>query len=763
MRITKKSFIQRVANVGFAFVIALSTVTASSSFLFSEKAEALANREYALDLDDVSANVRANTSDTDTLLATAESRTWLIGWTGWSDFYALLGSATLKATVIGGGEVSLDGTSWSDSKTQTIGQFGKVQKNFVFRANAVGTHAINFQATIPTTEGVRTVATSATLNATPINFTAPQPTAPQNGGTVHGDNTTFGWNGVADAQQYEVRVSKSPSRVGTGNDGELNGSDAETLAPVAATSLNKTLSSYGTWFWQVRAKAGAQVGPWSNIWSTKLNAVPQSAIVTPAAGGFVATKINTINAINNSLRVTGTFTDDVAPNYLQLELVRAGNLVTVFTLHGSNPVVAANGDFNLNMAVPNLTDGEYSLFYTPTDFDGAVGPRTERVFNVDNTKPVVSISSESTLNPASLTINATDAGSGVNRVTGNVYKLNTAMGTYELHASNSSLTQNQFTVNLSTLSGGEYYVRYNAVDKVGNLSVTNQFAFSVDRTPPTITVKDNYVGSLSAKTFSNVSFKLYDAKKVDYYSINGTVVPLTDNEWSDANFADFKSKLTQDENTFVLYDVAGNSSSYVFTYDSSAPVVDLEDITPVTVGADVVVNGTVADPSISTVQVVVDGIVAGSATVVSGEFSFDLSGLTVGSHDIKVEAMDLAGNKGVSEEKIALVNAAPVITPATVSNGPATLAASPAAQPNANVAIVDNNDDQEVLGESTQNVPKDEAKEVLAATTTPEVKGASDFAPFGLSWYWWLPILAAAAGAAWWLFAAWRRRQSEEA
>lgn len=68
----------------------------------------------------------------------------------------------------------------------------------------------------------------------------------------------------------------------------------------------------------------------------------------------------------------------------------------------------------------------------------------------------------------------------------------------------------------------------------------------------------------------------------------------------------------------------------------------------------------------------------------------------------------------------------------------------------------------EVLGTSTQNkVSDNSSKSSFATVTTPEVKGASDFAPFGVAWYWWLLILAAVSTAAWWVIAAIRRQGQE--
>jgi len=96
-----------------------------------------------------------------------------------------------------------------------------------------------------------------------------------------------------------------------------------------------------------------------------------------------------------------------------------------------------------------------------------------------------------------------------------------------------------------------------------------------DDTPPEIFVKGSpewpnnegwpHVGDLGTKTFCEVSFKLHDNVAVDYFTINGEHFPLTDNEWSDANFDAIGVHFVDGENTLVVFDTAGNSSSYTFT------------------------------------------------------------------------------------------------------------------------------------------------------------------------------------------------------
>ncbi len=122
----------------------------------------------------------------------------------------------------------------------------------------------------------------------------------------------------------------------------------------------------------------------NNIWPTYLSLLPtpKVTVTSPVLGAFVTT------APRNTLTVSGTFTDDKAVNYLQLDLIYKGNLVTVYTMHYNNPGLAANGNFTVNIPVPaGLADGDYSLLYTGTDFDGGVTQRMERTFTIDNTAP----------------------------------------------------------------------------------------------------------------------------------------------------------------------------------------------------------------------------------------------------------------------------------------------------------------------------------------------------------------------------------------
>ncbi len=135
---------------------------------------------------------------------------------------------------------------------------------------------------------------------------------------------------------------------------------------------------------------------------------------------------------------------------------------------------------------------------------------------------------------------------------------------------------------ISDLDEGNYFVRVWANDTYGNSTGHNPHIyvpFTIDRTAPTITVKPapDSIGLIDEAIFSKVSFKLYDKYKIDYVELNGVKKDLTNNQWSDLN--DVRPGIygaVEGENELVLYDVAGNKTSYKFILDIKAPTVSVK-------------------------------------------------------------------------------------------------------------------------------------------------------------------------------------------
>lgn len=299
---------------------------------------------------------------------------------------------------------------------------------------------------------------------------------------------------------------------------------------------------------------------------------PTATITSPAQNGVART-----NSAASTLRVTGTFKDDKAVNYLQLELVKDGNLATVYTMHYNNPGLNANGNFSIDMPVPaNLVSGQYELHYTATDFDGGVSARMLRSFTIDNTAPLTTLVAPIGMAGNTFTVSgaATD-NIALNRVYVQLVNRqnNQRYGGTTIHLNGTQQDWSRsYDATALNLPNGTYAAHVAVTDNVGNTtSVGWSNDFTLDKIAPVITVKPDFKGDKDAKVFSNVSFKLSDNDKVDKFTIGSQTFERTNAPYSDANFQNIKGALVQGENTITLYDVAGNSASYTFVYDSVVP------------------------------------------------------------------------------------------------------------------------------------------------------------------------------------------------
>ena len=140
----------------------------------------------------------------------------------------------------------------------------------------------------------------------------------------------------------------------------------------------------------------------------------------------------------------------------------------------------------------------------------------------------------------------------------------------------------------TTFVDGKITLRVSNIEDVAGNSIpdengpTNGHRVFYDGTAPEIHVKgtegymeekENYVGNNEQDVYSKVSFKLSDNFKVVEYEVNDTLITgMTPSAWSDANFANIREFLVQGTNTITVRDIAGNESTYTFTYDSIAPV-----------------------------------------------------------------------------------------------------------------------------------------------------------------------------------------------
>jgi hypothetical protein len=191
---------------------------------------------------------------------------------------------------------------------------------------------------------------------------------------------------------------------------------------------------------------------------------------------------------------------------------------------------------------------------------------------VDSTKPHVSGSTEPSTNPTSFTITATDTtpGSGIDNIVGNIYQYKQSQSKYVLLVSHSSSTNNPYTVDLSGLTDGTYYVKYNAHDKSGNVSNTEMFDFTVDHTAPALTIN----GSTGTDTTPTLTGTTSDA--TDVVTVDGqlaTVDPAA-NSNSTHNWSITLPSQTVGSHTVTVVstDTAGNATTETAQVVVTAPV-----------------------------------------------------------------------------------------------------------------------------------------------------------------------------------------------
>lgn len=254
-----------------------------------------------------------------------------------------------------------------------------------------------------------------------------------------------------------------------------------------------------------------------------------------------------------------------------------------------------NGKFigkvnEVDTAVP----GEYKVVYEYTDESGNVGVDVKRedhnyVIRVvtvkDNIKPVVEvltpIENGHYQNAVTLFAKASD-NYKLDKFVMNLYDANAdeLIKSTVIRNINESIKEHSLVLN--NLASGTYYFKVNATDLEGNMSGTITRKFVIDNEKPVITVKkdlpgaEQTIGNIENAIYKLVSFKLKDNQLVDYVEINGIKKDLTNNMWSDVNgvkpgvFGAVEGK-----NTIVVYDKAGNNTSYEFTLDTIKPTVEI--------------------------------------------------------------------------------------------------------------------------------------------------------------------------------------------
>jgi RHS repeat-associated protein len=406
----------------------------------------------------------------------------------------------------------------------------------------------------------------------------------------------------------------------------VTGSVSDSLSGVAGVTCNGgTAAITGGTF-----SCGVALNPGDNIITT---------VATDAAGNTAsATRTITYNPdsqlpviiitspANNSLTrqatiiVSGTATDDVA--------------VASVSVNGT-PATLTNGSWTASITL-TAGDGAKTITATAIDTSGKPNSATAQI-TLDTTPPDVAITSPAsgvTVTTSTLSISGTvaDATSGVAGVTCNGVAASVTAGSYTCSV---------------TLTVGSNDISVAAVDKAGNTSsAVLKATYAPDTQKPTITITSPPAGTFTKQTAITVSGTASDDVSVASVTVNGAVVPFSNNAWT-TTFT-----LSGNEGpqliTAVATDDSGNSNTaeVTITVDRSAPVVAITSPADHSSGtsASLPVSGSVNDATSGIESVTCNGV---NGILGKGTFTCTVP-MIAGANTITAVATDKAGNSATT-------------------------------------------------------------------------------------------------------------------
>lgn len=500
-----------------------------------------------------------------------------------------------------------------------------------------------------------------------------------------------------------------------------------------------------------------------------------------AMGGFAQALATTptvkVNLNRSSLVSSGAFVnqnknpeiqarDDIGLDRIEMQKDGSSTLRT-WNAYG-NETRRANISF--------LGDGKYTI----TAFDTEENASEPFVIHLDRTNPTTTLEVPDGLAPNEFTVSGiAEDNISLNRVYVQLVNRdnNQRYGGTTIHMigdgteSHWSKTYDATALNLPE---GDYAVHASVVDRAGNNGSTGWSEdFTLDKTLPEISVKSDFKGDISQRIFRIVSFKLHDTQKVDKYELNGTTRDVTDSNWSDANYQNIKNLLEEGANSITLYDVAGNTTVYEFTYDTTAPNANAGLDQEITGSKSATLSGSSDDASASFEWELVSG--PGAVTFADNQTATTAVSVdTYGTYIFKLTTKDTAGNPASDDVTVTFVQQTE--EPEDNTGGDTDTEGSTNNQSDDNSQESTTEDDEQLfttsqsfglnseLLASTNQEGDDENEQAILSTSNQNtdengnVLAATDeqdgcYKLFGLCWYWWIPIGVGVIGILWFLFA----------
>ncbi|MDD5224787.1 MAG: Ig-like domain-containing protein, partial [bacterium] len=334
-----------------------------------------------------------------------------------------------------------------------------------------------------------------------------------------------------------------------------------------------------------------------------------------------------------------TFTIDKTPPTINVSGVSNGSyyhadvtpLISVIDLHLAAQTVTLNGAPFVSGTTISA-EGGYTLAINAGDLAGNSAQATIS-FTIDKTPPAISVSGVSD---------------------GIYYKVDVApvITVTDANPAGSTITLNgaPFVSGTTVSAEGSYTLAVETSDKAGNTAQIT-VAFTIDKTPPVITVSGVTDGSYSKVDVTPV-ITVTDANPA------GSTMTLNGSPFVSGTTVSAEGVYTLAVETS---DKAGNtaSKSLAFTIDKIAPVISVSGVSDgVYYQTDVVPAITVTDANLASSAITLNGAPFTSGTTVSAE----------GGYILAVQAMDKAGNSASKSLTFTIDKTAPIVSITGVNN-----------------------------------------------------------------------------------------------
>lgn len=263
---------------------------------------------------------------------------------------------SLSSTSPTGQFAEADNAPWTATSTYDY-LMGTATKQFWYRDATAGSYTITakvtgggLQASVAANQVVQVTGVSAPANGAP------------NSTYQNHASTDFSWDEVASATHYEVRMAQDSSTL------------ENALSILTTTnSLHQANLTEGRWYWQVRALNGADISPWSVVWSFTID----------TRSPVISTSIQDRQTVAGLQPLDMSIGDEVHPDSYDIQVKTTyGTMVT----EGSQDA-DSSADFSFIWDTTQAVNGTYIVVFSATDAAQNKATPLERTVVVANAPP----------------------------------------------------------------------------------------------------------------------------------------------------------------------------------------------------------------------------------------------------------------------------------------------------------------------------------------------------------------------------------------